>query len=130
MVPGLCPTIDFYLHLHTVLFLKIHLFANKHISVMTSNVLKMGAELTLETLCIRNIPCKINNVHHSINYCQNWLQFQIGLCQQPFIIAKIRIVYFNRQKCRWTFRGECSAEQSTAQFFFTFVWPCIVQISV
>jgi len=50
MVPGLCPKIDFYLHFHRVLFLKMHLSTKKHVSVMASNVLKMGAELTLETL--------------------------------------------------------------------------------
>jgi hypothetical protein len=33
MVPGLCPTIDFYLHLHTVLLLKIHLCTKKYVSV-------------------------------------------------------------------------------------------------
>ena len=97
MVPGLCPKIDFYLHFHTVLHLKIHLCTKKHVSVMASNVLKMGAQLTLETLCMRNIPGKINNVHHSISYCQNCVQIQIGLCQRPFIIAKFRIIYVSWQ---------------------------------
>lgn len=47
--------------------LKFRLCTKKHVKVMTSNVLTMGAKLTLETLCMRNIPRKINNVHHSIN---------------------------------------------------------------
>ena len=87
MKSGLCPKTDFYLHLHTVLLLKIHLCTKKHVSVMTSNVLKIGAELTLETLCRQNIPSKINNVHHNINYCQNCLQIQIDFGFSPCIIT-------------------------------------------